>query len=55
MIAIDVAHLVADIGDDGIPLGFDLGPLRGLVPLHFRQIVAIGARSELGLACTWFC
>jgi hypothetical protein len=50
MLAVDVAHLIADIGDDGVALGFHLGPLSCLELLHGRQVVPVGARSELGPA-----
>src|SRR5271169_4884138 len=42
MPAIDVAHLVADIGDDGVALalGLDLDALLGLVVLH-RSFVPV--------------
>ena len=43
-----VADLIADIGNDRVALGFDLGPLRRFVRLHVGQIVAVGPRSKLG-------
>ena len=48
MLALQVAHLISDIGDDRVALGFDLGPLCRFVRLHIGQIVAVGARSKLG-------
>ena len=50
MPAIEVAHLIADIGDDGVALGFDLDALRGLVTPAPLPIVPVGARSKLGPA-----
>ena len=47
MLALQVANLISDIGDDGIAFSFYLGPLSGLELLHCKQIVPVGARSEL--------
>lgn len=48
MLALEVADLVPDIGNDRIALGLDLGPLRRFVLLHREQIVPVGACSKLG-------
>src|SRR5258707_5500884 len=51
MPAIDIAHLIPDIGDDGIALrlGLHLYPLRRLVFLH-RPVIPVGSRPKLGPA-----
>jgi hypothetical protein len=48
VLAFKVADLIPDIGNDRIALGLDLGPLRGFVHLHRRQIVPVGVGSKLG-------
>src|SRR5260221_1168084 len=51
MPAIDIAHSIPDIGDDGIALrlGLHLYPLRRLVFLH-RPVIPVGSRPKLGPA-----
>ena len=51
MTAIDVAHLISDIGDDDVALGLglDLNPLRRLLFLH-RPVIPVGSRPKLGPA-----
>src|SRR6516164_6168325 len=50
MLALNVAHLIPDIGNDGVALGFDFRPFRALELLHRWQTVPGGARSELAPA-----
>ena len=50
MLALNVAHLIPDIGNDGVALGFDFRPFGALELLHRWQTVPGGARSELAPA-----
>src|SRR6202795_1893764 len=51
MIAVHIAELVSNVGDDGVAFGFfDLGAIRRLELLHREQTIVIWPGTKLGPA-----